>query len=253
MISRERRSLLCIGLDPQPPLPASRDPLSFNLEIIKATEDLVCAYKLNLAFYESLGTEGLEILLRTRKAVPSGIPVIGDGKRGDVPHSAGFYAKALFEIFDFDAVTVNPLFGFDGIKPFLEYPERGVFVLCRSSNKTASDFQDRGSPPLFELIALKAREWNEKGNIGLVVGAQSPHILRRLRALCPEMFFLIPGIGAQGGRIEDVLPAASRPHPRLIIAISRSIIFASSGPDFPSAARKKAQEYRDKINSLLPL
>ncbi|MGB2856599.1 MAG: orotidine-5'-phosphate decarboxylase, partial [Dehalococcoidia bacterium] len=208
--SRSNQSLLCIGLDPDPELMPEIDVFQFNKEIIDATSDLVCAYKPNLAFYEALGIEGLKAMGKTIAYIPDGIPVIGDAKRGDIASSSKAYARALFDTFGFDAVTVNPYMGYDSIVPFIDYADKGVFILCKTSNPGASDFQEllslepasgNSASPLFEIVALKAVEWNTRGNIGLVVGATYPRQLRRIRELCPELPLLIPGIGSQGGDI----------------------------------------------------
>ena len=140
--SRANKSLLCIGLDPDPDLMPDVSIFEFNEAIISATSDLVCAYKPNLAFYEALGIEGLEALLETIECIPEHIPIIGDAKRGDIGNTAKAYAKSLFDMFGFDAATVNPYLGFDAIEPFLNYEDKGVFILCRTSNPGAKDFQD---------------------------------------------------------------------------------------------------------------
>ena len=184
--ARTNESLLCIGLDPDPELmPAGMGVLEFNRAIVDATSDLVCAYKPNLAFYEALGTEGLRALEKTVTYIPDAIPVIGDAKRGDIGSTARAYARALFETLGFDAATVNPYLGYDSLEPFIEYRGKGVFILCRTSNAGSVDFQDLvlsgksagvegGERPLFEVVALRAREWNAPGNVGLVVGATYP-------------------------------------------------------------------------------
>jgi len=177
--SQKNKSLLCVGLDPDPRLMSDKIGIfEFNKAIIDATSDLVCAYKPNFAFYEALGNEGLDALRQTVKHIPDNIPVIGDAKRGDIGNTAKAYAKTIFSDFNFDATTVNPYLGFDSIEPFIQYHDKGVFILCRTSNAGAVDFQalrcvehDR---PLFEVVALKASEWNVHGNIGLVVGATYP-------------------------------------------------------------------------------
>jgi orotidine-5'-phosphate decarboxylase len=255
--SRANESLLSIGLDPDPGLMPRVGVFEFNQAIIDATSDLVCAYKLNLAFYEAIGLDGLRVLEKTIEHIPGAIPVIGDAKRGDVGSTARMYAKAIFETFGFDAATVNPYLGYDSIEPFMEYEDRGVFILCRTSNSGARDFQslacsDGGeSLPLFELVALKAREWNRYGNVGLVAGATYPEELGRVRELCPEMTLLIPGIGAQGG---DLTVAVQRGVDAqgggAIFSSSRNIIYASGGMDFASAARSAAQGLRHEIDSL---
>lgn len=253
--SKKNKSLLCVGLDPDPELMPKVSLIDFNKAIIDATADLVCAYKPNLAFYEVLGIEGIKALHKTVEYVPSHIPVIGDGKRCDIGNTARAYAKALFEVFDFDATTVNPYLGFDSVEPFIGYEDKGVFLLCRTSNQGAADFQsiiDADGVPLYERVALKAEEWNVKGNIGLVVGATYPEELKQVRKLCPEMPLLIPGIGAQGGDLAvAVRHGIDSRGERAIIVTSRQVLYASKGKDFAEAARRSAQELRDKINGLV--
>ena len=274
------RSLLCIGLDPDPELMPRVDILEFNKAIVDATSDLVCAYKPNLAFYEALGIEGLRALEGTIAYIPKAIPIIGDAKRGDIGSTARAYARALFETLGFDAATVNPYLGYDSIEPFIEYREKGVFILCRTSNVGSANFQaltlsEPSETPkeaeeklisfpsptdekpaalargerLFEIVARRATGWNTYGNVGLVVGATYPEELRRVRQLCPEMPLLIPGIGAQGGD----LPSAVRygvdaKGEKAIISSSRQIIYVSTGEDFAVAAREAALNLRDEIN-----
>jgi len=253
-ISRKNKSLLCIGLDPDPELMPGADVLQFNKVIIEATCDLVCAYKPNLAFYEALGVEGLTILEKTISHVPGYIPVIGDAKRGDTGNTARAYAKSLFSVFGFDAATVSPYLGFDSIEPFISYQDKGVFLLCRTSNRGALDFQDlcTDGVPLYEAVARKAREWNVHGNIGLVVGATYPEELKRVRSICPEMPLLIPGIGAQGGDLASAVRyGVDSRGEKAIINVSRQIIYASKEKDFARAARKVAENIRSQINSYL--
>jgi len=252
--SRRNKSLLCVGLDPDPKLmPDKIGIFEFNKAIIDATSDLVCAYKPNFAFYEALGNDGLDTLKQTVEHIPGDIPVIGDAKRGDIGNTAKAYAKAIFENFNFDAATVNPYLGFDSIEPFIQYQDKGVFILCRTSNAGAVDFQalhcmehDR---PLFEIVALKAEEWNIYGNIGLVVGATYPEELRLIRQSHPDMPLLIPGIGAQGGDLASVVRyGVDAQGERSIINSSRQILYASREKDFAQAARRAASELRDQIN-----
>ena len=269
--SRKNKSWLCIGLDPDPELMPGVDVLQFNKAIIEATSDLVCAYKPNLAFYEALGTEGLAILEKTVKYIPGDIPVIGDAKRGDIGNTAKAYAKALFSVLGFDAATVNPYLGFDSIEPFSNYQDKGVFILCRTSNPGASDFQNHGLPsevvlpreaykdistrfkltlaPLYEAVAQKAKEWNIYGNIGLVVGATYPEDLKKIRSICPEMPLLIPGIGAQGGDLASAVGyGVDARGEKAIINVSRQILYASKEKDFAQAARNIAEKIRKQIN-----
>ncbi len=252
---QKNRSWLCIGLDFDPDLMPEVKPLEFGKAIIDATRDLVCAYKPNLAFYEALGIEGLRILEELTEYIPSDIPIISDAKRGDIGNTAKAYAKALFSTFGFDAATVNPYLGFDSVEPFISYRDKGVFILCRTSNAGASDFQDLHCTTgfsLYEEVAQKAKEWNVYGNIGLVVGATCPEELRKIRSICPEMPFLIPGIGAQGGDLAlAVSYGMDAKGERAIIAVSRQILYASKGKDFAEAARSMAERIRQQINRCL--
>jgi orotidine-5'-phosphate decarboxylase len=249
--SRKNKSWLCIGLDPDPELMPRVDVLQFNKATVEATCDLVCAYKPNLAFYEALGTQGLAILENTLKHVPTDIPVIGDAKRGDVGNTARAYARALFSVLGFDAATVNPYLGFDSIEPFISYQDKGVFILCRTSNKGATDFQNlrTNGLPLYEAVAQKAQEWNIYDNIGLVVGATYPEELKRVRSICPEMPLLIPGIGAQGGDLASAVSyGVDARGEKAIISVSRQILYASKEKDFARAARNIAEKIRHQIN-----
>ena len=261
--AESNHSNLCIGLDPNPELMPVNDVIAFNRNIIDATSDLVCAYKPNLAFYEALGVDGLRALDETLAHIPQEIPTIGDAKRGDIGSTSKAYAKALFETLNFDATTVNPYLGYDSIAPFIDYANKGVFILCKTSNQGSADFQDlyfvedetaTGKRPLFELVALKAAEWNTNGNIGLVIGATYPQQLKKVRELCPELPLLIPGIGAQGGDISEVIKNASGPRKSmLIINSSRQILYSSSEKDFAVAARKEAILIRDQINHFMTI
>jgi len=252
---RRNKSLLCIGLDPDVTLMPKVDLLEFNKAIVDATADLACAYKPNLAFYEALGIDGLKVLQKTVEHIPDYIPVIGDGKRGDIGNTAKAYAKALFETFGFDAATVSPYLGYDSVEPFLGYGDKGIFILCRTSNTGAADFQslvDAQGRPLYEAVARKAKNWDTRGNIGLVVGATYPDELKAIRQLCPEMPLLIPGIGAQGGDLASAVKnGIDARGEKAIIAVSRQILYASKGKDFAQAARHNAQGLRDDINKLI--
>jgi len=258
--AQKNNSLLCVGLDPDPELmPDGISVFEFNKAIIEATSDLVCAYKLNLAFYEALDIEGIDALKRTIKYIPNDILVIGDAKRGDIGNTAKAYAKAIFANFGFDATTVNPYLGFDSVEPFIQYRDKGVFILCRTSNAGAVDFQSlrcEAEPnyrPLFEIVAEKAKEWNHYGNIGLVVGATYPEELRLIRQSHPNMPILIPGIGAQGGDLAlAVRYGVDAQGEKAILNSSRQIIYASREKDFDEAARRVASSLRDQINSYLP-
>jgi len=256
--AQKNQSLVCLGLDPDPQLMPKMGVFEFNKAIIDATSDLVCAYKPNLAFYEALGIDGLGALQKTVEHIAGKVPVIGDAKRGDIGNTAKAYAKALFEVFGFDAATVNPYMGYDSVAPFLGYKDKAVFVLCRTSNPGAANFQDlacssaHGPHRLYQVIAEKAQEWNKADNIGLVVGATYPEDLQKVRQLCPQMTLLIPGIGAQGGDLDlAVRYGADATGQRAIFASSRQILYASQGSDFDQAAREAADKMRRQINSIL--
>ncbi len=259
--SRKKDSLLCVGLDVDPgkvpePLRGRADwVFEFNRGIIEATSDLVCAYKPNLAFYEALGLEGLEALQRTLKVMPQDVVVIGDAKRGDVGHTAAAYARALFEAFGFHAATVNPYLGRDSVEPFLAHGDRGVFLLCKTSNPGSGDFQDLScsvggrAVPLYQVVAERAREWNTAGNIGLVVGATYPRQLAEVRSLGPDLPLLIPGVGAQAGDLErTVLDGTDAAGELAVINSSRQVIHASLEADWMEAARRAAAQLRESIN-----
>lgn len=252
------RSRLCVGLDPDPRrIPGS--VAAFLREIVAATADLVCCYKPNLAFFEALGRDGSTVLGETLAAIPAEIPVLADAKRGDIGPTAEAYARALFDVWGFDAATVNPYGGGDTVEPFLAYADRGVFVWCRSSNPGASDFQDllvrepgADGRPLYAVVAERARGWNARGNVGLVVGATEPAAIARLRRLCPELPFLVPGVGAQGGALEaSVQAAAFEGGGGFMINASRSVLYAATGRDCAEAARREAARLRDAINAAL--
>jgi orotidine-5'-phosphate decarboxylase len=262
--TRKNDSLLCVGLDPDlERMPEKTGVFEFNREIIDATGDLVCAYKPNIAFYEALGSDGLDALKRTVKHIPDDVPVIVDAKRGDIGNTAKAYAQAIFDNLGSDAVTVNPYLGFDSVEPFIQYQDKGVFILCRTSNAGALDFQslqcetgmlldpeaERSHRPLFEIVALKASQWNTHGNIGLVVGATYPEELKLIRTLHPNMPILIPGVGAQGGDLASAVGYGVNSQGEMaIINSSRQILYASREKDFAEAARRAAADLREQIN-----
>src|ERR1041385_434358 len=256
-IQRKHDSLLCIGLDTDPThVPESLykwgDPqYEFNRQIIDATKDLVCAYKLNIAFYESVGEHGWYTVHQTLARIPEEIITIGDGKRGDISSSAERQAHLLCEDWEFSATTVNPYMGKDSIEPFMKRADQCTFVLAVTSNKGAKDFQHlkvKGKP-LYEHVVKAAKKWNTRKNIGLVVGATRPAELKRVRSLAPEMPILIPGIGAQKGNLESSVRYGCNNDGELaIINIGRSIIHASDGDNFAEKARETALNYRDQIN-----
>jgi len=255
-ISIKNHSLLCIGLDPDPALmPEKIGVFEFNKAIIDATADFVCAYKPNIAFYEAMGHEAVEALHKTMNYVPKEIPVIIDAKRGDIGNTAKAYARSLFDRFNADAITASPYLGYDSLEPFIERRDRGVFILCRTSNPGAADFQSipvqigKRKMLMYELVAEKVNEWNKYGNLGLVVGATYPEELKLIRKRYPQMPLLIPGVGTQGGELKQVVKyGVDKGRQRTIINSSRQILYASRGKDFATAAAKAARELRDRIN-----
>lgn len=257
-IAERNKSLLCVGLDPTTAQMPIRDVSTFCTNIIDATKDLVCAFKPNIAFFEALGLEGLHALEKILASVPSEIPIILDAKRGDIGSTASAYAHAAFEVWGADAVTVSPYLGYDSIEPFLEHEEKCIFLLCRTSNPGGSDFQSLSteisgsSSYLYEHIAMKAKDWNVRKNIGLVVGATVPDELARIRGICPDMPLLIPGVGAQGGDIKSSVENGSNLNGRrAIINSSRQILYASRKTDYAQAARIEAEKLRQHFNLVL--
>ncbi len=254
---KKNNSLLSVGLDidlgriPQTILNKEDPIFIFNREIVNATKELVCAYKPNIAFYERYGVYGLSSLIKIIEFIlETNTPVILDAKRGDVGHSAAAYAQGIFQVFKADATTVNPYLGHDSLEPFLEYKEKGIFVLCLTSNPGTKDFQGLSTPdPLYKTVAKHVKEWNRSGNCGLVVGATKPEELKEIRELVGDMPILIPGIGAQGGDLESsVKYGVNKDGSRAIINSSRGIIYASKEENFAEAAREAAKKLRDNIN-----
>ena len=243
----DKKSMVCVGLDPDPARMPIDDVLAFNKRIIDATHPMVAVYKPQMAFYEALGIEGLKALEGTiahiRDVAPE-VLILGDGKRGDIGSTATAYASAMFDYWGFDATTVNAYQGSDSVEPFLQYPGRGVFVLCRTSNPSSRDFQDLRSteehnPHFFEKVAEAAERWDVGGNVGLVVGATAPMELRLIRAEHQTMPFLVPGVGAQGGDVIEAVKSGVNGNGRgLLISSTRSIIYASDDPkDYPRYAK----------------
>jgi orotidine-5'-phosphate decarboxylase len=257
---KKNDSLVCVGLDPEIerfPAYIRKEPspiFQFNRSIIDATADLVCAYKPQFAHYAAYEAEDqLERTIEYIHRVHPGIPVILDAKRGDIGNTAERYAIEAFERYGADAVTVNPYLGGDSLEPFLRHAERGVLILCRTSNPGAGDLQDLmiEGRPLYQVVAeLAARRWNSRGNCLLVVGATYPRELAEVRALVGEMPLLVPGVGAQGGDVEQVVASGrTRSGTGLVISSSRAILYASAGEDFASAARAATASLRKKVNT----
>ena len=257
-ICQLKNSHVCVGLDVDlDKIPSffkhSDDPLfEFSKAIIDATEEFTAAFKINTAFFEAYGVAGWQALAKIVNYLPSTVFKIADAKRADIGNTSRMYAKAFFKELSFDALTVNPYLGFDSIAPFIEEKEKGVFILCVTSNKGAIDFQhiSDGNHSLFEKIAFKAIEWNTKNNCGLVVGATHPLELKRVRSITPGLPFLIPGIGAQGGDIAiAVKNALTQPSDGAIFNSSRGIIYSSKEKNFAEVAAQKTIELRDTINN----
>ena len=258
---RRSDSMLCIGLDPDAALLpdgfGADDVAAFNIAIIEATSDLVCAYKPNVAFYEALGPErGYAALRKTLAAIPPHIITLADAKRGDVEHTARAYVKALYDDLGFDAATVNPYLGLDSVVPWIERSDKAAIIVCRTSNPGAPDFQDLlvqvegWHAPALRSRRERAKSWDRHGNVGLVVGATYPDEMRRLRALCPDTLFLVPGVGAQQGSLDDAVRAGIDARGRgLLISASRGVTYASKGADFAAAARAAATKLRDEIRA----
>lgn len=245
------KSKLCIGLDtslanvPEHLLSEANPVLTFNKAIIDATADIACAYKPNVAYYEAYGVKGFQALEGTLSHIPSEIFTIADVKRGDLGATSDQYAIAYQNLFPFDSVTINPYMGTDSVETFLKRDDRGVFFLGLTSNPSAKEFQYlelTNGKKLYEEVTDKVRQWNKaKANCGLVVGATKPSELKALRERAPELPFLIPGIGAQGGSLEEVL--AANGDGIALINVSRGICGASKGKDFAEAARSAALKF----------
>ena len=258
-IIEKKQSLLCVGLDPDIEkipefLRREANPLeTFNREIISATADFAAAFKPNIAFYESLGTAGWHLLEKTLERIPPDVLTIADAKRADIGNTSRKYAETFFQTFQFDAITVSPYMGLDSILPFLEFKDRGVFILCLTSNKGARDFQylETEGQPLYLHVAKKVVSWNQSyGNCGLVVGATHSGEINRIRQLAKKLAFLIPGVGAQGGVLEKaVIYGTDEDGGMALFNVSRGILYASPKKDFAIVANRKARELRDQINT----
>jgi orotidine-5'-phosphate decarboxylase len=257
----QHQSLLCVGLDPEPArFPAgiasgAAGIYDFCARIVEATADLVCAFKPQIAYFAAHRAEdALERLVAHIRAVAPQVPVILDAKRGDIGATAEQYAKEAFERYGADAVTLSPFMGLDSVTPYLRYRDKGVFLLCRTSNPGGDDLQAQrladvpGQPQLFEHIARLAQEdWNVNaiaGQLGLVVGATYPQEIAQVRAIAPTLPLLIPGVGAQGGDAAATVQAGWRPDAPIVVNSSRAILYASSGADFADAARRVAEDTR---------
>lgn len=258
---RRKGSYLCVGLDTDlKKIPAflldGEDPVfEFNRQVIEATLPYAVAYKLNLAFYECLGASGWESLRKTLELIPQDVMKIADAKRGDIGNTADMYARAFFEVYPFDAITVAPYMGEDSVTPFLAYKEKWVFVLGLTSNPGAADFQylTYEGEPLYAQVIRKSRTWaaSQPGELGFVVGATRTEKLREVRRLAPDNFFLVPGIGAQGGDLQSVCTHMATPEGGLLINASRSIIYASQTGNFAHAAGTAAEELQREMRQFI--
>jgi len=264
---QKKRSFLCIGLDPDlskipPHLHQEEDPIfAFNKQIIDSTHDLAIAYKPNFAFYESEGVSGWNSLAKTiqyiNRMYAGTLFSIADAKRGDIGNTSGHYAKAVFDPassgMNFDAVTVAPYMGEDSVKPFLAYPEKWTIVLALTSNQGASDFQlnGNGSQRLFEQVLSSSKEWGSHENMMYVAGATKAEMLADVRKIVPDHFLLVPGVGAQGGSLQEVVKYGLTKECGLIVNSSRNILYASSGPDFASKAREEAFKLQQAMATFL--
>ena len=261
---KQKRSFLCIGLDSDIlKIPAylkeTSDPIfAFNKEIIDATQDLCVAYKPNLAFYESLGVAGWGSLEKTVHYIREKYPeqfIIADAKRGDIGNTSNLYARAFFDNMDFDAVTVAPYMGEDSVKPFMAYLGKWVILLALTSNKGAADFQylkdETTGQQLFESVLKTSQTWGDADQMMYVVGATKAEKLEEIRELVPDHFLLVPGVGAQGGSLEEVAKYGMNDQCGLLVNSSRAIIYASSEVDFAKKAREAAMDVQVDMEELL--
>ena len=258
---QKKQSYLCVGLDtdlekiPRHLLTAADPVFEFNKQIIDATHEYCIAYKPNIAFYEALGPKGWESLQKTLDYIPKDIFTIADAKRGDIGNTSSLYAKAFFEQMNFDSLTVAPYMGEDSVKPFLKFPDKWVILLAHTSNTGSADFQLLESVvtgrKLYEEVLLKSQQWGSSDQIMYVVGATQAEKMQGIRALAPEHFFLVPGIGAQGGDLELVSKFGMNKQCGLLVNSARGIIYASSGNDFATVAKREACKVRDEMKACL--
>lgn len=256
---RAKRSYLCVGLDtdlakiPRHLLSDSDPVFAFNKAIIDATRDTCVSYKINTAFYEAMGLKGWEALEKTVHYIGNDHFRIADAKRGDIGNTSDQYAKAFFEAIPFDAVTVAPYMGEDSVKPFLQHPGKWAIVLGLTSNKGAADFelQPAGEGLLYEKVLTTVSRWGNPDNLMFVVGATQADAFVNIRKLTPDSFYLVPGVGAQGGSLKDISEKAMISDCGLLVNISRAIIYASEGTDFAVAAGKAAQSWQQEMSGYM--
>lgn len=254
---QQKRSFLCVGLDtdinkiPQHLLTIPDPVYEFNRQIIDATKEYCVAYKPNIAFYESLGPRGWESLQKTLDYIPENILTIADAKRGDIGNTSAMYAKTFFETYDFDALTVAPYMGEDSVTPYFSYKNKWVILLAATSNKGGLDFQYQSlgdtHTMLFEKVIQKSLEWGNEDNTMFVVGATRAEVLHKVRAIAPNSFLLVPGVGAQGGSLEEVVQNGMNADCGLLVNASRSIIYAGKEEDFADKASVAAMELQQQM------
>ncbi len=252
-----KKSFLCVGLDtvyekiPEPIRHHYDNPvLEFNRQVIEQTRDFCVAYKINTAFYEAMGSKGWETLEKTVGLIPSTHFKIADAKRGDIGNTSRAYARAFFEYMPFDAITVSPYMGSDSIEPFLEFENKWVIILALTSNKGSIDFQQlklQTGIKLYEQIIETTKHWGSENQIMYVVGATHPEELAHIRQMIPHHFILVPGVGAQGGGVEQVVRAAMTPDAGLLINVSRGILYAGNPSSFPENVKASAQNYFNQM------
>ncbi len=257
---RIKRSFLCVGLDTDiKKIPSffldTEDPIfEFNKAIIDATQDYCVAYKPNVAFYECHGPKGWESLKKTLDYIPKNIFTVADAKRGDIGNTSNYYADTFFNYLNADSVTIAPYMGEDSVTPFFEYENKWVILLALTSNKGALDFQfmaDNNNEQLFKKVLRKSQEWGTDENLMYVVGATRAEGIGEVRAIAPNNFFLVPGVGAQGGSLEDVANYGWNDDCGLLVNSSRGIIYASQGEDFAEKAKKSAKDLQSQMAKIL--
>lgn len=256
---RKKRSYLCVGLDsditkiPRHLLPEPDPVFAFNKQIIDATQAYCVSYKINTAFYEALGLQGWESMAKTLDYIPSTHFTIADAKRGDIGNTSTQYAKAFFEALNFDAITVAPYMGEDSVKPFLEYAGKWTILLGLTSNSGAKDFelQHAGGEMLYEKVMKTASRWGSSDNLMFVVGATQADEFVNIRKITPDHFYLVPGVGAQGGSLQEISAKAMNKEVGILVNVSRAVIFASAGEDFASKASEAAKKYQGEMSLLL--